>query len=89
VGAGTLKLDRILVGENKGQAIAVSQAVKLTKANPDGRNTGRLVFGLVKSGNRWLVRDIDFRTEDEAKEKVKAFEKKNPDAKEIPEKGKR
>jgi hypothetical protein len=83
VGAGTLKLDRVLVGENKGQAIAVSQAVRLTKANPDGRNSGRLVFGLVKSGNHWLVRDIDFPDEEGAKEKVKAFRKKNADAKEI------
>jgi hypothetical protein len=89
VGAKTLDMDRVLASEKKGQAIAVSKAIRLTKANPDGRDTGRLVFGLVKSGNNWLVRDIDFATEERAKEKVKRFENKNADVKEIAGKGKK
>ncbi len=80
------KITRVLVGEKKGQAIAVSEAVKLTKASPDGQDTGCLVFALVKSRDKWLVKDIDFRTEEAAKEKVNGFEKKNPGAKEIPAK---
>jgi hypothetical protein len=84
LGGKALKLPTVLVGETKGEAIAVSESVKLTQANPDGRDTGCLVFGLVKSGDKWLVRDIDFPTAEAAKEKVKGFEKKNRDSKEIP-----
>lgn len=82
IGVKALKIARVLASEKLGQAIAVSEAVKLAKANPDGRDTGVLVFALVRSGNKWLVKDIDFRTEGAAKERLKAFEKKNPDAKE-------
>lgn len=78
----TLKISSVHASEKKGQAVAVSEAVKLTKANPDGRDTGCLVFTLVRSGGRWLLKDIDFRTEADAREKVKAFLKKNPDAQE-------
>jgi hypothetical protein len=86
VGAKTLKIDRVLASGKKGRAIAVSEAVKLTKANPDGRDSGVLVFALDKAGDNWLVRDIDFRNAADAKEKVQGFAKKNPDAKEIPAK---
>ena len=85
LGVKALKIDRVLVGEKKGQAIAISEAVKLTKANPDGQDSGLLLFALVRSGDKWLVKDIDFRTDDQAKERVKGFETKNPDSKEIPD----
>ncbi len=84
-----LKIANVLASDKRAQAIAVSEAVKLTKANPDGRDTGALVFALVKSGDKWLVKDIDFRTEGAAKERLKAFEKKNPDAKELPAESRR
>jgi hypothetical protein len=84
LGRKSLEIARVLVGEKKGQAIALSEAVKLTKANPDGRDTGYLVFALVKSKDQWLLADIDFRTEQAAREKFEEFQKKNPDAKEIP-----
>jgi hypothetical protein len=79
-----LEMNRVLVSEKKGEALAVSDTVQLTKANPDGQDRGRLVFALVKSGKKWLVRDIDFRNEEAANEKTRGFEKTNPDAKEIP-----
>jgi hypothetical protein len=84
-----LKISSVLAGEKKGEATAVSDAVQLTKANPDRRDRGRFVFALVKSGKRWLVKDVDFRSEQGVKDKVKQFEKKNPDAKEIPARAKK
>lgn len=84
VDAKTVKLPTVFVGAAKGRAIAVSEEVKITKANPDGRDKGHLVFALVKSGDKWLVKDIDFRTEEKAKEQVEEFKKKNPDSKELP-----
>jgi hypothetical protein len=84
VGVKALKIASVVVSEKKGQAIAVSEAVKLTRANPDGRNTGALVFALVKLGDKWLVKDIDFRSVEAVKEMAKGFEKQMPDAKEIP-----
>lgn len=40
------------------------------------------MFALVESGTQWVLKDIDFRSEYAAKEKVNAFQKKSPDAKE-------
>jgi hypothetical protein len=84
LGVKALGIARVVVSEKKGRAIALSRAIKLTKTNPDGRDTGCLVFALVESRGRWLLEDIDFRTEEAAREKVEGFQKKNPDAKEIP-----
>src|SRR5579885_1314453 len=42
LGVRALKIAKVLVGERKGEAIAISEPVKLTKANPDGRDGGRL-----------------------------------------------
>lgn len=84
VDAKSVRFPTVFVGTTKGQAIAVSEAVKITEADSDGRDTGRLVFALVKSRDQWLVKDIDFRTEANAKEQVEKFKSKNADAKELP-----
>ena len=60
--APTLKVPAVWVGAKNGRAIAVSEQIQITEADPDGRNTGYLVFSLVKSKNKWLVDDIDFDT---------------------------
>src|SRR5262249_19405903 len=88
LGVKKLKITTVLAGETKGEGLAVSEKVKLTKANPDGRDTGVLTFKLVNDKGKWLVRDIDFDTEAQAMEKSKQFGKKNPDAKEVPAKSK-
>jgi hypothetical protein len=86
VDAKAVKLPTVFFSAVNGQAIAVSEEVKITKANPDGRDKGHLVFGLVKSGDNWLVKDIDFRTEEKAKDQIEKFKTKHPDAKELPAK---
>jgi hypothetical protein len=86
LGVKALKLVTVHASDGKGRAIAVSEGVKLAQANPDGRDKGLLVFELKKTDKGWLVRDIDFRTEDRAKEQVKQFLEKYADAKELPAK---
>jgi hypothetical protein len=88
LGVKALKVVTVLASAKKGQAIAVSEKVKIIKPNPDGRDTGVLSFKLLKMKDKWLVKDIDFGTEEKAKGKVKEFGKKNPDAKEVPAKSK-
>lgn len=66
-------------------ALVVSEAVKLVMAQPDGTNNGLLVFAVVKSDGRWLVRDIDFRTEESLKAQVESFRKKHPEATLVPD----
>jgi hypothetical protein len=73
------------VWADEGRAIAVSDVVELPKARPDGSTRGHLVFALVKTGDAWLVKDIDFRSGEEAKDRVEKF-KKRPGAAELPEK---
>src|SRR4051794_36297800 len=84
VGGNPLKLTSAHASEKRGEALAVSEPVKLKKATPDGQDTGRLLFTLTRKGDKWLVKDIDVRSEDQTKERVKAFQQKNADAKEIP-----
>jgi hypothetical protein len=86
LGEQALKIVSVHFSDKNGRAMAVSQPVKLTKANPDGRNMGRLVFELTRMGDKWLLKDIDFRTDEAAQERVKTFGQKYPDAKEIPAK---
>jgi hypothetical protein len=84
LGVKALRIAVVQASEKAGRAAAVSERVKLTKANPDGRDVGCLSFQLVQVDGRWLLKDIDFDTEARAKEKLEAFVKKHPDAKELP-----
>jgi hypothetical protein len=86
IGAKSLKIANVLASAKAGQAIAVSESVKLTRANPDGSDMGALVFAVTKTGDQWRIRDIDVRAVDDANERLKAFAKKYADAKEIPAK---
>ncbi len=79
----TLSLPRVYVSDS-GRALAVSEVVVLTRAQPDGQDQIQLVVTLALRGGNWLVRDVDFRTPDGAKEQVQRFHRKNPDAKELP-----
>jgi len=67
-------------------ALAITESIQIRTPDPDGRDTGRLVLTLIKKTpskkkEPWLVRDIDFETEESAKEELKRFLKKFPDAK--------
>lgn len=88
LGVKALKIPTVYLSEKKGQAAAMSEAVKLTKADPDGRDSGVLSFKLVREQGKWLLKDIDFDTKEKATEKIKAFRKKYADAKELPPKSK-
>lgn len=82
--AESLEIPIVWWGEKKGQAIARTKQVKITEADPDGRDTGYLVFLLVMSDGKWLVDDIDFDTAEKAKQQVADFKKANLDAKSLP-----
>jgi len=81
--ANNMKVPIVWLGEKNGRAIAVSEEVKIAESNPDGRNTGRLVFDLVKTKGKWLVDSVGFDTAERAKEQVGEFKKENPDAKSL------
>jgi hypothetical protein len=72
--------------EKGNTALVITEEVWLTKPNPDGQDTGRLLLTLTRKGGRWLVRDIDFRSEAKTKEAERRFLKKFPDAKPVGEK---
>lgn len=76
----TLKMVTVHASKKHGKAIAVSEAVTLAKADPDGRDTGVLVFEILKSEDKWLVDDIDFDTEETAVTKVDGFRQMYADA---------
>lgn len=76
---GALKVKSLKVVRahaNHQHALAVTEEV----ADERGRK-GLLQLTLVKNEDRWLIRDIDFETPDSAKEEMKQFLDKNPDAK--------
>lgn len=86
IAARTIKLASTHVSAEKGRAFAVTEVVRLTKAQPDGRDKGPLVIKVTKADGRWLVRDVDFKTEEVAKQQLKQFLEKYQDAKPVPEK---
>lgn len=59
-------------------ALATSEAVKLTKKQPDGERDGFLVLTLTMSEEGWFVTDIDFESEEGADDELKKFLKANP-----------
>ena len=84
VGKDKLALPTVLFSDAKKYALAVSDPLKLTKANPDGTQPeGVLVFVLVKRGDDWRVKDIDFRDTEKAKKLVEDMKKLMPDATEL------
>ena len=64
-----IKVPTDWMGEKNGRAIAVTEQVKITEPNPDGQDTGRLVFDLVKAKDKWRVDTVGFDTDEKAKEK--------------------
>lgn len=66
--------------DKSGRATAVSEPFTLTKANPDGSDTGCVTFLINRVKDRWLVKDIDFRSKAAAQEQVKTFLKRYPEA---------
>lgn len=84
VGANALKLPTVWADDKKGQAIAVSAEIMLMKPSPDGLNKGHLIFNLVKTDGKWLIKDIEIRSKERAAEQMESFKKKCTDAKELP-----
>lgn len=75
IDAPTLKVLAVWVSVQNNQAVALTEHVKITPANPDERDTGCFVFTLARSKDIWLVMDIDFDTEEEAIKHVEEFKK--------------
>lgn len=86
VNVKALKFPSVLSSEKKSEAVAQSEAVKLPKPTPDGKDQGHVMVTLVRVDGKWRVKDIDFRSEDKAKERMKSFAEANPDAREVPAK---
>ncbi len=61
-------------------ALATSEAVKLTKKQPDGQRDGFLVLTLTMSEGDWWVTDIDFESEEGAEDELKNFREAHPNA---------
>lgn len=78
-----LPLATVLASDGKKYAVAVSDAVKLSKPNADGQDAGVLVFVLVKRDGEWRVKDIDFRDAEKAKKLIDDMKKVMPDAVEL------
>ena len=59
-------------------ALATSEAVKLSKPNPDGQRDGFLLLTLTMREGGWFVTDIDFESEECADRELKKFLEANP-----------
>ena len=71
IGADAIALPTVLFSDKNGYALAVSNAIKLPKALPDGTDRGCLLFTLKKTKDGvWLIKDIDLRSADEAAMRV-------------------
>jgi RNA polymerase sigma factor (sigma-70 family) len=71
---------------DEANALAVTGPVILREHR--GARKGMIQLTLVKKDGRWLVRDIDFETEESAKAELQRFLAKHPGAKQVPEKKK-
>jgi len=85
IAAKAIKLASAHQSAAKGRAFVVTEVVPLTK-QADGRDKGPLVIKLTKKDEHWLVRDVDFKTEEVAKTQLKEFLQKFPDAKPVTQK---
>ncbi|HEX8200097.1 MAG TPA: hypothetical protein VF590_06390 [Isosphaeraceae bacterium] len=83
VDAKVVTMKTVWVGQKREEALAVSEPVKATMAQPDGREEGLFLLWLVESQGKWQVNEIDFRTVDWGEELVKRFRIRNLDAKEL------
>ncbi|TXT33299.1 MAG: hypothetical protein FD138_1915 [Planctomycetota bacterium] len=54
-------------------ALATSEAVKLTKQQPNGQRDGVLVLTLTMTNDGWSVTDIDFESEESAEVELRRF----------------
>jgi len=84
--AKAIPLASARASEKGNTALVITGEVRLTKPNPDGQDRGRLLLTLTRKGGRWLVHDIDFRSETKTKDAERRFLKKFPDAKSVGEK---
>lgn len=81
-----LAIEWVYVSDNakSGAALAISESVTLTDPNPDGQDTGVLVFTLVRSKDAWYVNDIDFESEKGAEDEMKRFFRQHPEVVVLP-----
>lgn len=83
VGPQPAAVTEAYASDKKGRGIVVTEAVKLAKANPDGKDTRHLILEIEKVGGKWRVKEVDVRPEENAKDLVKRFKEKYEDATEV------
>lgn len=82
-GANPIKLSRVYAGK-KEQALAISDAIKVKQAKPNEPDSGYLLIKLTRSGDKWLVKDVDLKSAEAVKKAIESFKDKNGDAEEVP-----
>ncbi len=65
-------------------ALALSEAVTLTRKQPNGQRDGCLGLTLTLSEEGWFVTDIDFESEESTEDELKRFIEGNPNAVRVP-----
>jgi hypothetical protein len=83
IGRKSLQVASVHRTEKGGRAIARTEVIRLTEANPDGTDRGCLLISMRWQGGKWLINDIDFHPVNKAREKVDSFVKKYADASEV------
>src|SRR5689334_23069586 len=63
---GVEKLAFVIVNADDQFALAITEKI----VEPKRKQEGQLTLRLVKKDKRWLIRDVDFRTEEKAKEQL-------------------
>ena len=67
--------------------VGYENAAVLTNSIPASHRTSQFGYSLIKSDNRWLIRDVDMLPSDEAVQKwLAGFESVEPNAKRVTEK---
>jgi hypothetical protein len=82
LGLGVEKLKVGSVHADEQHALAITEKV----VEPKRKAKGQLTIRLVQKDKRWMIRDVDFRTEEGAREQLKQFRRQYPRAQDVPPK---
>jgi hypothetical protein len=75
----TVALVSLHVGKDRAQAITADATIR----DGDRERKGPIAIQLIRIDNRWLIRDIDFETAETAKDEVRRFLARFPDARPV------
>ena len=72
-GGKSLDLALVRVSEKRGRGIAVSETVKPNQPIPDGPDPVTVVLEMGRDGGDWLIRDVDFDSDERAAQRLANF----------------